>query len=129
MCRIREERAAAGVATARVGPGSIVSEASYSAGAAHMPIPKGQDGDADEFFAKITGYGCNDLCGSRVSPRMQSANLKKRFKGEVVYTYVGDIVVSVNPFCNTGCTGKNIRKKYKGQKNREKLPAHLCTRG
>ena len=28
-----------------------------------------------------------------------------RFRKEIVYTYVGDIVVSVNPFKNVGCVG------------------------
>ena len=32
-------------------------------------------------------------------------------QGEVVYTYVGDIIVSVNPFKNVGCVGKQIRSK------------------
>ena len=43
---------------------------------------------------------------------------------EVVYTYVGDIVVSVNPFKNTGCVGKGIRSKYKGA-SRRSLPPHI----
>ena len=41
------------------------------------------------------------------------ADLKLRFDGEVVYTYVGDIVVSLNPFKNVGCVGKAIRARYK----------------
>ena len=43
---------------------------------------------------------------------------------EMVYTYVGDIVVSVNPFKNTGCVGTNIRAKYKGGQ-RSHLPPHI----
>ena len=42
----------------------------------------------------------------------------------MVYTYVGDIVVSVNPFKNTGCVGKEIRAKYKGGQ-RTHLPPHI----
>ena len=42
----------------------------------------------------------------------------------MVYTYVGDIVVSVNPFKNTGCVGKGIRSKYKGA-SRRSLPPHI----
>jgi myosin heavy subunit len=41
-----------------------------------------------------------------------------------VYTYVGDIVVSVNPFKNTGCYGKAIRAKFKGGVRRT-LPPHI----
>ena len=43
---------------------------------------------------------------------------------EMVYTYVGDIVVSVNPFKNTGCVGEKIRAKYKGGQ-RSHLPPHI----
>ena len=43
---------------------------------------------------------------------------------EMVYTYVGDIVVSVNPFKNTGCVGTNIRAKYRGGQ-RTHLPPHI----
>ena len=41
-----------------------------------------------------------------------------------MYTYVGDIVVSVNPFKNTGCYGKAIRTKFKGGVRRT-LPPHI----
>ena len=52
--------------------------------------------------------------------------LKDRFKKEIVYTYVGDIVVSVNPFKNVGCVGKAIRNKYKkgGAQNAQLLMPH-----
>ena len=43
---------------------------------------------------------------------------------ELVYTYVGDIVISVNPFKNTGCYGKSIRAKFKGA-SRRTLPPHI----
>ena len=45
-------------------------------------------------------------------------------QSEMVYTYVGDIVVSVNPFKNTGCVGSGIRSKYKGGQ-RSHLPPHI----
>jgi len=41
-----------------------------------------------------------------------------------VYTYVGDIVISVNPFKNTGCVGNGIRSKYRGG-SRAQLPPHV----
>lgn len=41
-----------------------------------------------------------------------------------MYTYVGDIVISVNPFKNTGCVGKGIRAKYKGGSCTH-LPPHI----
>ena len=52
-------------------------------------------------------------------------NLLKRFHGEVVYTYVGDIIVSLNPFKNVGCVGKAIRARYKQGGSRNLLPPHI----
>ena len=51
-------------------------------------------------------------------PRMRAA------QAELVYTYVDDIVISVDPFKNTGCVGKGIRAKYKGG-SRTHLPPHI----
>ena len=41
-------------------------------------------------------------------------------------SYVGDIVVSVNPFKNVGCVGKAIRNRYKkgGAQNAQLLMPH-----
>ena len=43
---------------------------------------------------------------------------------EIVYSYVGDIVISVNPFKNVGNVGKAIRAKYKGA-SRASVPPHI----
>ena len=43
---------------------------------------------------------------------------------ELVYSYVGDIVISVNPFKNVGNVGKAIRAKYKGA-SRGSVPPHI----
>ena len=91
-----------------------------------MPLARGKEGDPDEFFGKFKGFGYNDLCTlPRLSKEAILSNLKKRFVGEVVYTYVGNIVISVNPFCNTGCVGRGIRKRYKGCKSPQNLPPHI----
>jgi len=88
-------------------------------------LKRNEDGDPTEFQAKLTVFGHNDLCMlPELSKAAILATLNKRFMGEVVYTYVGDIIVSVNPFKNVGCVGKAIRAKYKGaQKN--KLMPHI----
>jgi myosin-1 len=93
-------------------------------------MPKAREGDVNAFVGKFTGYGFNDLCSL---PDLKKdkilANLKKRFVGEIVYTYVGDIVVSTNPFKDVGCVGKAIRSKYKSPKGKAadhtKLPPHI----
>ena len=83
---------------------------------AAMPLPKGKEGDPDEFFGKLKGFGYNDLCAlPRLSKEAILSNLKKRFTSEVVYTFVGNIVISVNPFCNTGCVrsrGSTVRSLH-----------------
>ena len=53
-----------------------------------------------------------------------------RSQKELVYTWVGDICISVNPFKNVGCVGKTIRGKYKkagGQNSRALFPPHCYT--
>ena len=55
---------------------------------------------------------------------LQPSCVRVRAQYELVYTYVGDIVVSVNPFKNTGCYGKAIRAKFKGG-SRRTLPPHI----
>ena len=48
----------------------------------------------------------------RAPPRARCAYAAQdRFKKEIVYTYVGDIIVSVNPFKNVGAVGKAIRNR------------------
>ena len=39
-------------------------------------------------------------------------NLNERFSAEIVYTYIGDIVVSVNPFKHTGNDSKAVHDAY-----------------
>ena len=80
------------------------------------------------FQAKLTGAGVNDMCNLSELTKDTILNLlKDRFKKEIVYTYVGDIVVSVNPFKNVGAVGKAIRNKYKkgGAQNMQLLMPHV----
>ena len=70
-------------------------------------LPPGADGDPSVFFSKVTGFGFNDMIAlPTLTKESLLQNLERRFKSEIVYTYVGDIVVSVNPFKNTGSVGK-----------------------
>lgn len=89
-------------------------------------LRKGEEGDAFEFIQKIKGFGYNDMCDlPRLNPDTIMENLRKRFAAEIVYTNVGDIIVSVNPFKNTGCVGKAIRQRYQGNPQKSKLPPHI----
>ncbi|KAL1515605.1 hypothetical protein AB1Y20_002224 [Prymnesium parvum] len=50
--------------------------------------------------------------------------LRRRFEREVVYTNIGDIVLSVNPFQSTGSLGAAVMARYRTQPLRG-LPPHL----
>ena len=77
-------------------------------------LGRGQDGDPNIFFKKMNGAGANDMCMMATLTRDSILeNLEDRFRKELVYTWVGDICISVNPFKNVGCVGKTIRGKYK----------------
>jgi len=94
-------------------------------GFAPCNLPRNADGNPQEFFAKTAGYGYNDMISlPTLTKDSILENLGRRFKYEVVYTYVGDIVISVNPFKNVGNVGKAIRAKYKSA-SRTTLPPHI----
>ena len=94
------------------------------AGFTPCKLPRGADGNPDDFFGNPQP-GWRDLISlPQLSKESILETLKTRFQHEVVYTYVGDIVVSVNPFKNVGCVGADIRRRYKGGV-RSKLPPHI----
>ena len=84
------------------------------------------DGDPAVFCSKngrVWGY--SDMCDlPELTTEQILSNLKLRFECELVYTYVGDIVCSVNPFKNVGCVGKQIRSRYRGAA-RHLVPPHI----
>jgi myosin-1 len=50
-------------------------------------------------------------------------NLKKRFSKDLIYTYIGNVLLSVNPFRNiNGMYGESIIQKYTGRKLYELAP-------
>lgn len=51
-------------------------------------------------------------------------NLKKRFEGREIYTYIGHVLVSVNPFRDLGIYTDEVLESYKG-KNRLEMPPHV----
>ncbi|XP_043911174.1 unconventional myosin-Id [Protopterus annectens] len=52
------------------------------------------------------------------------ANLKLRFEKHRIYTYIGEVVVSVNPYKNINIYGKDVIDQYKGRELYER-PPHL----
>lgn len=50
--------------------------------------------------------------------------MKKRFEGAEIYTYIGHVLVSVNPFRDLGIYTDQVLESYKG-KNRLEMPPHV----
>ncbi|QUC23686.1 uncharacterized protein UV8b_07927 [Ustilaginoidea virens] len=61
---------------------------------------------------------------SKVSNEAINDNLRKRFEGGSIYTYIGHVLVSVNPFRDLGIYTDQVLDSYKG-KNRLEMPPHV----
>lgn len=51
-------------------------------------------------------------------------NIQERFKKDQIYTYIGPVVISVNPFKTLDCYSENVLKKYL-KTSPDQLPPHL----
>ncbi|ETS82161.1 Myosin-1 [Pestalotiopsis fici W106-1] len=75
--------------------------------------------------SKKKEIGVSDLTLlSKVSNEAINENLKKRFEGKEIYTYIGHVLVSVNPFRDLGIYTDQVLESYKG-KNRLEMPPHV----
>jgi len=75
--------------------------------------------------SKKKEIGVSDLTLlSKVSNEAINENLKKRFEGREIYTYIGHVLVSVNPFRDLGIYTDDVLESYKG-KNRLEVPPHV----
>ncbi|KAF2723281.1 myosin IC heavy chain [Polychaeton citri CBS 116435] len=61
---------------------------------------------------------------SKISNEAINDNLKKRFENGEIYTYIGHVLVSVNPFRDLGIYTERVLDSYKG-KNRLEVPPHV----
>lgn len=61
---------------------------------------------------------------SKISDESINDNLKKRFLNGTIYTYIGHVLISVNPFRDLGIYTPAIMESYKG-KNRLEVPPHV----
>lgn len=76
-------------------------------------------------MTKKKEIGVSDLTLlSKVSDEAINDNLKKRFEGAEIYTYIGHVLVSVNPFRDLGIYTDHVLESYKG-KNRLEMPPHV----
>ncbi|MCJ1380833.1 class II myosin [Xylographa soralifera] len=61
---------------------------------------------------------------SKISNEAINDNLKKRFENAEIYTYIGHVLVSVNPFRDLGIYTDQVLKSYR-DKNRLEVPPHV----
>ncbi|KAG6014011.1 class II myosin [Claviceps lovelessii] len=61
---------------------------------------------------------------SKVSNEAINDNLRKRFEDAEIYTYIGHVLVSVNPFRDLGIYTDQVLDSYRG-KNRLEMPPHV----
>lgn len=61
---------------------------------------------------------------SKISNEAINDNLKKRFHNGEIYTYIGHVLVSVNPFRDLGIYTDAVLNSYQG-KNRLEVPPHV----
>lgn len=61
---------------------------------------------------------------SKISNEAINDNLKKRFENGEIYTYIGHVLVSVNPFRDLGIYTDQVLQSYQG-KNRLEVPPHV----
>ena len=59
-----------------------------------------------------------------ISDEAINENLKKRFKNGSIYTYIGHVLISVNPFRDLGIYTDAVLESYRG-KNRLEAPPHV----
>ncbi|KAI9293500.1 hypothetical protein K502DRAFT_354867 [Neoconidiobolus thromboides FSU 785] len=77
----------------------------------------------DSFKKKQVGVSDMTLL-SKVDNDAINENLEKRFFNGDIYTYIGHVLISVNPFKDLGLYSDEILKSYTG-KNRIEMPPHV----
>ena len=75
--------------------------------------------------SKKKEVGVSDLTLiSKISNEAINDNLKIRFQNGEIYTYIGHVLVSVNPFRDLGIYTDQVLDSYRG-KNRLEMPPHV----
>ncbi|KAJ8117286.1 hypothetical protein OPT61_g1498 [Boeremia exigua] len=101
-------------------------DAAAAGGAARPGQQKAQFATKAVFeTTKKKEVGVSDLTLiSKISNEAINDNLKKRFENGEIYTYIGHVLVSVNPFRDLGIYTDSVLESYKG-KNRLEVPPHV----
>lgn len=86
-----------------------------------QPPPKRNGGGIQKATFDATKkkeVGVSDLTLlSKVSDEAINDNLHKRFENGIIYTYIGHVLISVNPFRDLGIYTEDVLQSYQG-KNR-----------
>ncbi|KAK9470285.1 P-loop containing nucleoside triphosphate hydrolase protein [Dipodascopsis tothii] len=95
------------------------------AGAVQQPAKRNGVQKAAFDATKRKEVGVSDLTLlSKVSEEAINDNLKKRFDAGLIYTYIGHVLISVNPFRDLGIYTDAVLETYKG-KNRLEVSPHV----
>ncbi|CAK4033640.1 probable Myosin-1 [Lecanosticta acicola] len=106
--------------TKRAGRKKDAAQAQPQAGGGQPQIRK-----AAYETGKKKEVGVSDLTLiSKISNEAINDNLKKRFENGEIYTYIGHVLVSVNPFRDLGIYTDQVLHSYQG-KNRLEMPPHV----
>ncbi|CCG83993.1 protein of unknown function [Taphrina deformans PYCC 5710] len=71
--------------------------------------------------------GVDDLCLlSKISNEAINENLKVRFENKEIYTYIGHVLISVNPFRDLGIYNDQVLESYKGKNRLEVIHYEIC---
>ncbi|KAK0946793.1 class II myosin [Friedmanniomyces endolithicus] len=102
-------------------------------GAQAVPQGRGGGGGGGQPAIRKAAYetgkkkkvGVSDLTLiSKISNEAINDNLKKRFENGEIYTYIGHVLVSVNPFRDLGIYTDQVLQSYQG-KNLLEVPPHV----
>ncbi|CAH6722802.1 myosin-1 [[Candida] jaroonii] len=89
------------------------------------PSKSGGIKKAEFDITKKKEVGVSDLTLlSKITDEAINENLSKRFMNNTIYTYIGHVLISVNPFQDLGIYTQENLTKYKG-KNRLEVPPHV----
>ena len=89
------------------------------------PAPKKKIQKATFEANKKKEVGVSDLTLlSKISNESINDNLELRFKNSLIYTYIGNVLISVNPFRDLGIYTEDVLESYKN-KNRLEQPPHV----
>ena len=118
--------------TSAVNPGAALEAAITVASGLGVDVSGADTTLSHCFFRRLspsytqTGGARNALTRSNdvldlpeLTPPTLLASLRLRFEREVVYTHVGHVVVTVNPFKPTGCVGREVMSRYQRGRSHE----------